>query len=143
VSKQLALVLDLREKEEEKARQQLGTAEQRLEMLQQQLSALEDYALSYQQQLSSPGQMQMQHRQTITAYLHQVQTAILGQVEKAEQAAQQVEAAKQNWLEARLNKKGIATLIEKRRHEKVIQDDKNEQKEADNLSQAAFFRNNS
>ncbi len=142
MSKQLALVLDLREKEEEKARQQLGITEQRLEMLQQQLKALEDYALSYQQQLSLPGQMPMQHRQTITAYLHQVQTAILGQVEKVNHAAEQVEVAKKSWLDARLNKKGIATLIEKRQHEKAIQDDKNEQKEADNLNQVAFFRNN-
>lgn len=142
MSKQLELVLDLREKEEEKARQQLGIAEQCLEMLQQQLKALEEYALSYQQQLSTLGQMPMQHRQTITAYLHQVQTAILGQVEKVDHAAQQVETAKKYWLDARLNKKGIVTLIEKRQREKSLQDDKNEQKEVDNLSQVAFFRNN-
>jgi flagellar export protein FliJ len=143
MSSQLAIVLELREKEEERARQSLGQAEQRLALLQQQQTALEDYALAYQQQLSATGQMNMQHRQTIAAYLAQVQAAILGQAEKAAVAGVQVEAAKKNWLQARLNKKGISTLIEKRTHEKAQRDEKNEQREADALSQVMFFRNKS
>lgn len=139
MSKQLALVLELREKEEESARQAFGVAEQRLEVLQQQLKALEDYALSYQQQLSATGQMQMQHRQTITAYLHQVQTAIVGQLEKINFASQQVDSTKQQWLEVRLKKKGIETLVEKREQENNRAAEKNEQKESDALSQVSFF----
>jgi flagellar export protein FliJ len=143
MSKQLALVLDLREKEEEKARQVLGASEKQLELLQQQLKALEDYALAYQQQLSTPGQMQMQHRQTITAYLHQVQTAIMGQLEKVTVATKQAEQAKKTWLDARLQKKGIQTLIDKRQREQHIINEKNEQKESDAFNQAAFYRNKS
>lgn len=141
MSKQLALVLELREKEEEKARQALGNAEQQLEMLEQQLKSLEDYALSYQQQLSQPGQMQMQQRQTITAYLYQVQTAIVGQVDKVNTAADKVEDAKQSWLDVRLKKKGIETLLKKREHEQAVQQNKREQKEADALNQTSFFIN--
>jgi flagellar export protein FliJ len=143
MSKQLALVLDLREKEEEKARQVLGASEKQLELLQQQLKALEDYALAYQQQLSTPGQMQMQHRQTITAYLHQVQTAVMGQIEKVAFATKQVEQAKKTWLDARLQKKGIQTLMDKRQREQRIVNEKNEQKESDAFNQAAFYRNKS
>jgi flagellar export protein FliJ len=143
MSKQLALVLDLREKEEEKARQVLGASEKQLELLQQQLKALEDYALAYQQQLSTPGQMQMQHRQTITAYLHQVQTAVMGQIEKVAFATKQVEQAKKIWLDARLQKKGIQTLMDKRQREQRIVNEKNEQKESDAFNQAAFYRNKS
>jgi flagellar export protein FliJ len=139
--KQLELVLSLREKEEEKARQQLSVAEQRLDILQQQLKSLEDFALSYQQQLSAPGKIQMQHRQTIVLYLSQVQDAILGQAEKATFAAEHVETAKNNWLAVRLKKQGIATLIEKRKHEQYLLEEKKEQQEADALSQILFFRN--
>lgn len=141
MSKQLALVLDLKKKEEDKARDHLRKLEQRLEALQQQLSALEDYALAYQQQLSAPGAITMQHRQTVMLYLNQVQNAIVGQVDKVNLAASQVEQAKNVWLEHRLKTKGIATLVENRQQEQHRLNEKNEQKESDALTQILFSKN--
>lgn len=139
---QLATVLQLRVLEEEKAAEKKLVLERNLSSLQQQLTSLEDYALDYQARLSATGTISIQQRQLLSAYLHQVQTAILGQLEKIAAAETQVEQARSLWLAARLNKQAIEKLMEKRLVAQAELEVQRDQKETDALNQVRFVANN-
>lgn len=142
MSGQLATVLQLRVREEEKAAEKKLVLERNLSSLQHQLASLEDYALDYQVQLSATGTISIQQRQLLSAYLHQVQTAILGQLEKLSAAEVQLEQARSLWLEARLSRQAIEKLIEKRASSEAVREAQRDQKETDALNQVRFVANN-
>lgn len=136
--KSLMVVLQLRERELDKASQQLQHLEQTLSTLKAQAQALEDYAVEYQQQLSAQGMISIQQRQVIATYLNQVQTAIIGQYEKIKQTEAQVDVVKKAWIDARVQVQAMEKLVDSRKKELRRKQEKQEQQAADALSQVQF-----
>ena len=134
MSAQLELVLKLREKSEEEARENMQRAESQRDALKNQILQLEDYVRDYQQQFADPNTVTtMQKRFLLMIYVEQIQTAISGHQNKLVAYEHSVTHLRQIWLEARQQKLGIERLLEKRQQEAKIHQARLEQKQLDDF----------
>ncbi len=134
MSAQLRLVLQLKEKAEQEARENMQRVESQRDALGQQIAQLEGYVVDYQRQFADPTQItSMQKRYLLMVYVEQIQTAIAGHQEKLAHYERAVQQLRQAWLETRQQKLGIERLLEKRQQETELHEDRLAQKQLDDF----------
>ena len=134
MSAQLELVLQLREKAEKEARENMQRVESQRDALKNQILQLEEFVRDYQRQFSDPNTItSMQKRFLLMIYVEQIQTAIAGHQSKLESYELSVDQLRQIWLETRQQKLGFERLLEKRQQESRQYQEKMEQKQLDDF----------
>lgn len=134
MSAQLELVLQLREKAEKEARENMQRVESQRDALKQQILQMEDYIRDYQRQFADQTTVtSMQKRFLLMIYVEQIQSALVGHQDKLSSYERSVQALRQIWLETRQQKLGIERLLEKRQQEAKLQYARLEQKQLDDF----------
>ena len=140
--RQLAKVLEIREKAETTAASQLAKARQSLVHQQQQLQTMLDYRQEYL------GRISAQHNQTITAqsfqslqeFVSRLDDAMGRSREAVDIAEKVVEQRTGLWQVARTERRAVEILLEKEQAKRQLQQARREQRNMDEFSANKFLR---
>ncbi len=141
-SQRLHPVIQLAEKSEQEALQQLGQANTVWHREQQQLDDLHQYKADYLQRFRQ-GEVQMlgaQKMMELRAFLQQLDLAIEAQQQQVENSAGMVEYQKNIWLQKRTKAKALHLLVERYQGEELAVELRKEQLENDEYSTNQWLR---
>ena len=129
-SQRLAVVLTLAERKEDSAMDALRQARRYLDDQERQLSGLESYHQQYIQNYreSMASRVTIHQLQSYQGFIEQLDKAISHQQAVVETARQQFERERQQWIECREKRKGLADLIERYRQQEQLASDKRDAK---------------
>lgn len=120
---------------ENKAAQALALAQQQLQQEQERLQSLRDYQQDYQHTGQHRGHTGMSMHQflTIQSFLDQIEVLLVRQQEAIDAAKHQLEYSRGQWLRLHQRRKSIAGLAEKMELQEWLAQEKQEQKQLDDL----------
>lgn len=141
-SERMKVVFDQAERHEQKAMDALSAARQYLDQQLAQLANLEDYRKQYSATMrdTMKGSMDVRNLQAYQGFVSQVDKAIEHQKLVVDQAQQQFDRYKQEWLAFREKRKGIGDLIERYRFEEEVAREKKEAKRLEDDLVSRRFR---
>ncbi|MCE0494525.1 flagellar export protein FliJ [Vibrio salinus] len=145
----LEFLLDQAKEKEEQAVLALNSARQELDNYYVQLKQIEQYRLDYCSQLVERGQNGLSASQYwhLNRFLTQLDETLAKQREAESHFKQQVQNCEEHWLDVRKQSRSYEWLIEKRKAEKELLEQKKEQKFLDEFATLQFnrqkMRNNS
>ncbi len=136
-SRRLQPVVRLEEEREQQAGRLLGERRRLLEQNLRQLEELEGYRQEYLQHLLEAarggiGAVRLRHYQS---FMNKLSEAIAQQQRVAEQARQDLEAARRAWLQSRNRVKMVNTVMVSARSEEQREERRQEQRETDEHAQ--------
>lgn len=132
-SQRLQIVLKLARQKEEAAQKELARAQERLQAEQAKLEQLRQFQAEYQANLQSrtgTAVNPMQYR-ALSAFISRLSVAMQEQERQIQLAAVQVERARQQWLLVHQRHQNMDRLIERYRDEEIREQDRREQRQAD------------
>tara|TARA_R110002167_G_scaffold741_5_gene3250 strand:+ start:1784 stop:2221 length:438 start_codon:yes stop_codon:yes gene_type:complete len=134
-SRRLQPVQDLAERRKKMAEQQLGQAQQQLMLEQQKLLQLQNYLEEYQRDLLQTGRagVTIEKLQRLQAFKQRLVGALDQQQKQLEFCQQTLAYAKQKWQLARGKEQAMTSLIQRTRQQELQQQDKQLQKQIDEL----------
>lgn len=138
-AKRLDFVLKMAQDQEEKRLKAFGEAQRKLHEEVEQRQLLTRYQEEYQRQISAPS------TQAVSAgvlhgtlnFMQQIEQALVAQKEKIALLNEQVEAAKKSYLEQHGKVQALVKLMEKLDQEFFVEEDKKQQKQADEWANRA------
>ncbi|TDF39479.1 flagellar export protein FliJ [Alteromonadaceae bacterium M269] len=139
---QLQLVADWEREKEDKLANDLSRSRQELLLHQQKLQGLEQYKREYLEQLKAKGADGLgslsfgQHQ----SFIEKLDKACEQQRYAIHQAQRVVEHKMSLWLTQQSKRKAVESLLEKKRQEQKLKQDKAEQQLLDEISIQRFFR---
>ena len=141
-SKRLLPVQQLAERRRKNAEQVLGQAQQQLQAEQDKLVQLRTYLEDYQRDLVTTGKagVTMEQLQRLQSFKQRLGDALGQQQRQIEFSAQAVDQAKLAWQATRGREQAMDSLISRIRGQEVKQEDKQLQKQIDELTQSRFNR---
>jgi flagellar FliJ protein len=142
-SKRLRPVQQLAEQRRKNAEQQLGQAQQQLMAEQQKLVQLQQYLDDYQQDLLRSGRagVTMEQLQRLQSFKQRLLDALAQQRQQIEFSEQSLEQAKRVWQAARGREQAMGSLISRTQDLERQREDKQLQKQIDELSMVRARRN--
>ncbi len=140
--KQLMLVAQWEAEKEQRLARDFQLAQQHAEMNRQKLASLEQYKLDYLRQIQKQASLGV-----VGQSYHQLQSFV-GKLDKACQQQTQVHSQsllvaqqrKEQWLKQQKKRKAVELLLQKKRHQRQIRQDKAEQAMLDELATQQFIR---
>ncbi|MEH6470184.1 MAG: flagellar export protein FliJ [Halopseudomonas sp.] len=135
-SKRLRPVQNLAERRKKQAEQQLGQAQQQLQAEQQKLVQLQEYLQDYQRDLLKTGQagVSIEQLQRLQSFKQRLVGALDQQKQQIEFCEQTLAYTKQAWQVARGRERAMGSLIERTQQQELQQEDKQLQKQIDELA---------
>lgn len=129
-SERMKVVFEMAERSEKKAMDMLSASRQFMDQQQEQLSSLESYHQQYLDSMRNAmqGKIAVSDLQAYQGFIHQVDKAIEHQKNVIDQAQQQFDRCKLEWLNYREKRKGIEDLIKRYQQEELLAMDKKEAK---------------
>lgn len=142
--KKMLILLELAQKEQDKALETLGFFRNQLTSHEEQLASLQDYLQGYIDKINNEGMRVMPIQlQTTQTFIDKLNTAIYTQTDKVQEQTQLVERAQQAWFEKRARLKGFESLYQKIQKDLTISLDRREQKMLDDLASQQFVQKKS
>jgi len=141
-NKQLELVAEWEKDKEQKVARDFQLAQQHADLNRQKLASLEQYKQDYllqTQQKSSTG-VNGQKLVQLQLFVGKLDKACQQQATVVQQTLLVAEQRKQIWVKQQSKRKAIELLIEKRRAEAALKEQRQEQGLADELSNMRFLR---
>ena len=137
--KKMAILLEIAQKEQDKALETLGLFRSQLSAHEEQLASLKAYLQEYIDRINNEGLKLMPIQlQTTQTFIDKLNTAIQAQTTKVEEQKQLVTRAQEAWVEKRARLKGFETLYNKIQKNITLTLDKREQKMLDDLASQQF-----
>ncbi|MBF0266911.1 MAG: flagellar export protein FliJ [Gammaproteobacteria bacterium] len=141
-SQRIQIIKTLVEKQEESAVIELGKANSQLELMQNQLDKLYQYRDEYSQQFNRTGtNVKSNTLQDYIHFINNLNTGINHLLEQIEQQKKRCEQVRKVWLEKHQQVDIYQKVKDKFLTDEMIQQEKQEQKITDEISQAFFLRN--
>ncbi len=139
---QLRLVADWENQKEQQCAQEFQLAQQNADLQKQKLSSLEQYRLDYLRQT------QTRASQGVVARSFNQHQSFIGKLDKAceqqmhvhSQALLVAEQRKSLWLQQQRKRKAVEMLLEKKRQQRVYQENRVEQQILDEMAIQKFIR---
>jgi len=134
-SERLSVVERLIAKQEQQMAQALGIARQQLAGEEKKQSELEDYLVSYQDDLTAKSQKGVSGAQwqNYQFFIGQLESVIVQQQRAVNRAQEQVMMVTKKWQQINIKKKSMSGLIDNIRMEELVEQEKKDQKEIDDL----------
>lgn len=134
-SKRLEPIMQLAEREERKAAEDLGKVRSQVEEQDMRLSQLREYKLEYQHRLVESGKLGMTAPQIISfqKFLNQLELAIEQQRGIVEQLSHRLSHQQSLWQQKYLRLKAMETVVNQHLNNEMLLDAKAEQKLIDEL----------
>lgn len=140
-SQRMAIVLQLAEREEQKAAEQLGVGREQLGACEQQMGQLQEYQEEYTAQINArSGPQNVQQMMADRSFIGQLGDAVDAQKQKIVQAQQQYQQLMALWQRAYRKRTSLEEFISKMRDSESLEADKRLQKELDELSSLKLQR---
>ena len=138
----LLIVLDLAQDAEQQASLQMRSAQLDWQKACDQLGALNQYRLDYMKQLDDKigQQISASFYQQFYRFIKQIDGAIEQQNNHVNQTNTIKEHRQQHWLEKQQKRKGIESLLEKKKQRQIVLENKREQKMIDEFAINQFLR---
>ncbi|RUO28002.1 flagellar export protein FliJ [Aliidiomarina sedimenti] len=140
--KSLYLVLDMEKKREDQAAVRLQQARQQCEMQRSRLAGLEQYRTEYLNSALERGQGGLQSMRFghYHAFIGKLDEGIGQQRIKLQRLEQVVTDRQQYWVEKQQRRKAIEHLLEKKRQQAALRQNRREQATADEYATQGFMR---
>lgn len=140
-AKRLTVILDLAEKAEKQALSEWGLLQQQLQNEEQQKQQLDEYVAEYQRSLALPsGNAQSGGAiQNTLGFISQVEAALQQQAQQLNLLQQRVDASKEAYLAQHGKVKALNNLLDKLDLEFDQEQDKQQQRQADEWANRAAF----
>lgn len=143
-AKKLLPVVEMVRKATETELNKLGQTNALLQRDQNQLDDLMQYRAQYLTRFRQNEEAHMTAKQALElrGFLAQLDQAISAQQQQVNQSRQQVQYQQQNWLKARNKEQAIETLITKYQAEETLLQNRREQRDNDEHTNAMWVRKN-
>jgi len=141
-SDRLKNIMALAEKKEKDAASALGFLQSKIESERQKKQQLKEYELEYHEKVSEAGRTGISGSSLRQYYnfMSKLNDAANQQVDHIGELEQQVDQVQQYWLKTRGELKAFESLVDRAKVEERAQEDKQEQKVIDELSNLAYSR---
>lgn len=141
--KKVLLLLDMAQKDQEKALETLGLFRSQLSQFETQLTELKSYLQEYVDKINNEGLALLPIQlQTTQAFIDKLHTAINAQAKRVEDQMKLVEKAQEAWIDKRARLKAFQNLAEKIQKDISVTLEKREQKMLDDLASQQFTHKN-
>lgn len=140
-AKRLQNLYDIALRAQQQALGDYGNAQQTLSVQQQQMTTLEQYAQDYRQRLATPSaSLSAGDVQSTLVFIRQIEQGMVQQKEQVAQWSTRVNTLRERYLEARAKASSFETLMDKLDQDYRQQQDKQEQRDADEWNSQMALR---
>lgn len=104
-----------------------------LESRQTKLKELQQYLAEYRQRYTSQGVsgLTVRNMRDVFAFMHKLESAIEQQKQLVIASERELTEQKENWKALKLHMDSLQKIVERYKHQEIVEQDKKEQKEAD------------
>lgn len=140
-TERLQPVVQHTDKKEQRALQEVAQSQRVLELEQSRLDQLKDYKLEYiQKKKYDTGVFTPVELREFNRFMQQLDQTIERQMEMVELREQELQQKRQLWNATRIDSKVMHKAVEKMQHQELVEQERDEQKELDEITQITIRR---